>query len=67
MVNQLYLDIARMRYADMIEEAEHERRSDEALRISRAGASGRNQSRLNLAWLSRLNPRGFWRAVAARA
>jgi hypothetical protein len=64
MFNQLYLDIARMRYADMIEQAERDRRGDEALRSLRAGAPGQSRPRLNLAWLSRLNPRGLRRAVA---
>jgi hypothetical protein len=65
MFNLIYFDIARMRYGDMIEQAERDRRSDEALRGLRAGASGRNQPRLKLAWIARLNPRGFRRAVAA--
>jgi hypothetical protein len=67
MFNQLYLDIARMRYAEMIEEAERDRRSDDALRILRAGASGRRQPRLNLAWLRRSKSRGFQHAVAPTA
>jgi hypothetical protein len=64
MFDQLYLDLARIRCAELLEQAERDRRSDEALRILRAGVHGRSRPRLNLAWLSRLNPRGFRRAVA---
>jgi hypothetical protein len=67
MFDQLHLDLARVRYAEMLEQAERDRRSNEALRILRADAPGRSRPRLNLAWLSRLNPRGLRRAAADTA
>lgn len=66
MLSQLYLDLAAMRYGDILKEAERERRANEALSISRARALGRAQSWHRLAWLSRWSPRAIWRGAAAR-
>jgi hypothetical protein len=67
MFSQLYVDIAKMRYADILAEAEHDRLVSEALSVKRERLPGQPQPRLSLAWLSRWIPRGVRRAVAGRS
>jgi hypothetical protein len=66
MLNQIYLDIARMRYEDLLEESERDRKYNEAFRMSRDHAPVRRQVRPKLAWLSRWNLRAIRNALAAR-
>ena len=67
MLSQSYVEIAMLRHADLLKEADRERRIAEALRMWSPGKSSQMQPGLTLARLSRWLPRGLRRPSATRA